>query len=289
MICAETKLGAVHPPNRRELACERLVVARAALCDCRLCPHNCGVNRFAGERGRCRADANARVFSAQIEVGDELELIPTFAVAFNGCDMRCAFCVTGADSWNAHRGEPFDAPALAAMAEDALETGARTVMILGGEPTIHLPSAIELVAMLPSAAKIVWKTNGYMTGQSRALTDGLFDVWLVDYKFGNDSCAARLAGVESYQVQIQDSLTWAERRSELVVRHLLMPGHVECCWKPIAQWLAMNLPTTKVSLRCGYWPAWKASRHIELLRTVNAAEERRATDIARAYGLHLIE
>jgi uncharacterized Fe-S radical SAM superfamily protein PflX len=44
-----------------------------------------------------------------------------------------------------------------------------------------------------------------------------------------------------------------------------------------------------VSLRCGFWPAWKSRQHSELQRTVGVAEEQRAMEIAGSYGLHLIE
>jgi putative pyruvate formate lyase activating enzyme len=269
MICAEIE--------------NRVQSAYAALSNCRLCPHNCGVDRLAGELGRCHAGATARVFSAQIEVGDELELIPTFAIAFSGCDMRCAFCITGADSWNPHRGEPFDASALTAKAG-----AARTVMILGGEPTIYVPQILELAAALPTSARLVLKTNAYLTGQARSLLAGVFDVCLADYKFGNDRCAERLAGIAGYQEPVRETLLWAADDSELIVRHLLMPGHVDCCWEPVADWLAGSLPGVKVSLRGGYWPAWMAGQHAELRGTVRPAEEQRAREVARDYGLHLI-
>jgi putative pyruvate formate lyase activating enzyme len=289
MISTEPKESTSQLLDRREVAFERAALAHAALSACRLCPQDCGVNRLADERGWCGAGATARVFSAQVEVGDELELIPTFAIAFNGCDMRCAFCITGADSWNPQRGEPFDATALAAKATMALQSGASTVMILGGEPTIHLPEAIRLVAALPSSARLVWKTNAYISAEPRMWLDGLFDVWLADFKFGNDACAERLAGIGDYQRHVQDTLLWANQASELIIRHLLMPGHVDCCWKSAARWIAVNLPTTKVSLRCGFWPAWKSRQHSELQRTVGVAEEQRAMEIAGSYGLHLIE
>jgi len=289
MICTAPQPVGSRLFNRQLVARERLRVAQAALAECRLCPEDCRVNRLAGERGRCRAGATARVFSAQIEVGEELELIPTFAIAFNGCDMRCAFCITGADSWNPERGEAFDVDVLAAKATEALQSGARTVTILGGEPTIHLAEAIRLVAALPATARLVWKTNGYISLEPREWLDGLFEVWLADYKFGNDECAERLARISGYQRHVQDTLLWASESSELITRHLLLPGHVDCCWEPIARWIASRLPQTKVSLRCGFWPAWKARRHAELQRTVGAAEERRAMEIARNYGLHLVQ
>src|SRR5271170_3135663 len=140
MICAEAKPIFCTPPARRPLARERAIRARAMLADCRLCAHNCGVNRLAGETGLCHAGASARFFSAQPEVSDELELIPTFAVALSGCDLRCDFCITGASSWNPRAGLGFEAAVMAARAESALADGARTIMVLGGEPTIHLPA-----------------------------------------------------------------------------------------------------------------------------------------------------
>jgi putative pyruvate formate lyase activating enzyme len=275
--------------GRASAARRQASVARAALADCHLCAHHCGVNRLAGERGLCHAGPGARFFSSQIAVADELELVPTFAIALSGCDLRCDFCITGAQSWNPAAGSAICVSEMAARAERALDAGARTVMILGGEPTIHLPDVLELVAALPPRAKLVWKTNAHGSAQARELVHGIFDVWLADFKFGNDTCALRLAKVANYLEVVRDNLLWAREHSELIVRHLLMPGHVECCWLPIAEWLALCLPGVKVSLRPGFWPAWHAARHRELTGTTTEAESQRGRAIARDFGLHLIQ
>src|SRR6185369_3057696 len=196
--------------------------------NCRLCAHLCGVNRLAGERGLCHAGAHTRFFSAQVEVADELELIPTFAVALSGCDLRCDFCITGSHSWNAGAGLELKLNEIAAQAERALAQGARTVMVLGGEPTIHLPAALKLVAALPETARLVWKTNAHGSAEARELLDGMFDVWVADYKFGNVQCASRLAKVRDYSPITRENLLWASAHTDLIVRHLLMPGHVDC-------------------------------------------------------------
>jgi putative pyruvate formate lyase activating enzyme len=282
-----------NPRTRRSaprsvLARERARIARAMLADCRFCAHDCGVNRLAGENGQCHAGAEARFFCAQIEVSDELELIPTFAVALSGCDLRCDFCITGATSWNAHAGAGFDAQTMAARARTALQDGASTVMVLGGEPTIHLPAVLEFVSLLPETAKLIWKTNTHGSAQARELLDGMFDVWLADFKFGNDACAQRLAKVSDYVRVVEENLLWAAKHNELIVRHLLMPGHVECCWQPVAKWLAAELPGVKVNLRSGFWPAWHSARHSDLRRTVSAPESARAVDLALRLGLNLI-
>jgi putative pyruvate formate lyase activating enzyme len=289
MICLEAKTIAARPAPRPARARERLPAACAQLACCHLCEHHCGVNRLAGEKGPCRAGPWPFFFSAQIEVSDELELSPTFAIAFSGCDLRCDFCITGASSWNPAAGKPFEARAMATAARQALAEGARTIMVLGGEPTVFLPSALELVAELPAAAKLAWKTNAHGSRQSRELLAGLFDVWVADFKFGNSSCAERLAGVKNYVAPVQENLLWAASQSDLIVRHLVMPGHVDCCWAPVAAWLGEHLPSVKVNLRSGFWPAWHAARHLEFRQPVSARETRRANDIARSFGLVLVE
>jgi len=275
--------------SRARLAGRRAVRARAALADCRLCAYHCGVNRLRGSAGRCRAGAHARIFAAQVEVADELELIPTFAVAFGGCDLRCDFCITGRESWDARASAAPDLRVVAARACQALRDGARTVMMLGGEPTIHLPDALELLSLLPDSARVVWKTNAHGSAEARVLLDGLFDYWLADFKFGNDRCAQRLAGVDGYFSIATENLSWAAAHSDLIVRHLVMPGHVECCWRPVAQWLADAMPVVKVNLRVGFWPGWRARTHPELHGTTTESEAREARRIAEALHLHLIE
>ena len=273
---------------RGVLAARRAEMARASLANCHLCAHHCGVNRLAGAAGKCRAGADARVFSAQVEVSDELSLAPTFAVAFGGCDLRCGFCITGRESWNAKSGEAIDFAGLAESATQALAAGARSIMLLGGEPTIFLPDALMLVARLPESATLVWKTNAHGSRSARSWLEGIFDVWVADFKFGNDACATRLAGVENYLAVVHENLAWAAREQRVILRHLLMPGHVECCWRPIAEWVARTMPHVEVSLRDGFWPAWQSRRFAELTGPCGAAEVSRARAIAADCSLRLV-
>src|SRR5215813_9883891 len=172
MILAERNVSRRLNQDRRSVARERAAIARTMLTNCQLCAHHCGVNRLQDELGPCRAGEITRCFYAQTEVTEDLELIPSFAIALSGCDLRCDFCITGASSWNAKAGDVFDPRTMAAKAKRALAQGARTIMLLGGEPTIHLPAALEFVAELPATATLVWKTNAHASAASRELLDG---------------------------------------------------------------------------------------------------------------------
>jgi putative pyruvate formate lyase activating enzyme len=289
MVCLDAKVPVVRFGSRCQVAAQRIAAARENLEHCTLCDHRCGVNRLNGELGLCRAGADTRFFSAQTEVADELELIPVFAIALSGCDLRCDFCVTGQSSWNPRAGLGFEVVAMAERAQKALDQGARTIMLLGGEPTIHLAAVLEFVALMPDAARLVWKTNAHGSSEARALLAGMFDVWVADYKFGNEACAQRLARVSSYNPSVRENLLWASDDCDLIVRHLLMPGHIECCWLPIVQWLSTQLPGVKVSLRTGFWPGWHSARHAELRQMNSHADLARAWEIAQEFGLSLIE
>jgi putative pyruvate formate lyase activating enzyme len=95
--------------------------------------------------------------------------------------------------------------------------------------------------------------------------------------------------VPDYVRVVRENLLWANEDSRLIVRHLLMPGHVDCCWEPVAEWLAAELPGVKVNLRAGFWPAWHSRRHPELRQPPSAEECVQARLIARSLSLRLIE
>jgi putative pyruvate formate lyase activating enzyme len=59
---------------------------------------------------------------------------------------------------------------------------------------------------------------------------------------------------------IQRNLLAARESADMIVRLLLMPGHEACCRAPILEWLAREMPDTKVSLRSNYVPPAGALR-----------------------------
>ncbi len=89
---------------------------------------------------------------------------------------------------------------------------------------------------------VVWKSDFYGTPAAFELLYDKVDVFVADFKFGNDRCAKRLAGVDNYTAIIERNLCLVADRANLIVRHLLLPGHLECCYRPIVQWMKTHLP-----------------------------------------------
>lgn len=199
--------------------------------------------------------------------------------------MRCAFCITGSQSQDGNSGEELADPLGPHF--EAVQHEMCSVTIEGGEPTIHLPAALDLVARVPASLPIVWKTNAYASPEALGLLSGIPEVVLADYKFGNDRCAQRLANVPNYTDVTQMNLYWAATNSLLIVRHLLMPGHLECCFMPVARWMAEAMPTVALSLMTGFLPKFRSAEFPELAATPCRNEIHRAIEFAHELGLKL--
>ena len=270
------------------LGMERLEAARRHQRRCMLCEHRCGVNRIDGERGFCRANNAARCFRHRVEYGEEIELVPSHLFYMSGCDLRCGFCIGGRAAADPNCGEELSGEYLSEALQWGRQFGAQNLQWVGGEPTIHLPAILEAMAECGELPPVVWKSNFHATPEAMSLLDGVVDVYVADFKFGNNSCAKRLAGVGGYMEIITRNLLIAAGQGDLIVRHLLLPGHFDCCFRPVVQWMKSFLPAAKFSIRDGYLPSWKAGCYAELTAPLDALTSRRARALASEAKLNVV-
>jgi len=222
-----------------------------------------------------------------LHFGVELEIAPAHAVYLAGCNMRCGFCT--AAEWNARpsAAAPMDAAAMASRVAARKEEGARTLLFVGGEPTVNLPAALDLLARLPSVPPVAWDTNMYMSSGALETLSGVVDVYVADLKFGNDGCARRIADAPDYFETVTRNLLQAGTASELIVRHLLLPGHFECCFRPILAWLSSSLDSPRLALKGEYMPP--QANDGAPAAYITDEELDRARDAACAAGIELVE
>ena len=95
--------------------------------------------------------------------------------------------------------------------------------------------------------------------------------------------------MENYLAIVTRNLFTAAGQGDLIVRHLLLPGHFDCCFRPIVAWMKTHMPNAKFSVRDGYLPSWQADRHAELSRPLAPGEGTRARDLAGSAGLRVVE
>lgn len=241
---------------------ERIALVDADLSACTLCPKDCRVDRKSGELGYCGLTDEGRVFFHDLSFSEEPEISPTYEIYLTGCSHRCAFC-----SVLERVEEPSLGTPLSECREDirlslkkAVAQGVKTLSFVGGEPTVNLPAILRLLDYLKSPLStystlpIVWNTNAYLTETAHRAIEGLVDTVVGDMHFGNDDCAGRVAGVSPYLKPVGESLLRCSQYAKVIVRHLLLPGHLECCAKPVILWLKANMPKTRFSLLTGFYP-----------------------------------
>jgi len=315
-------------PSLLDLSAE---LARRMLRHCNFCRWNCRVDRVTGTKhGTCQLDSASRVSSYFHHMGEELVLRGTRGsgtIFFTSCDQMCVFCQNSDISRDKDRGIPVTPRELAAMAWQLRMEGCHNINWVGGEPTIHLHTILAAIRELTIGppqpedlayaeavrsdgfhaaredlavhegelnAPMLWNSNFFMSPESMRLLRPLMDVWLPDFKFGNDRCAIFLAKTPWYWETVARNhkivYDWGE---DIMIRHLVMPGHVECCTKPVLRWIAANAPNALVNVMDQYHPDYACdprspqfdSRYQVLSRRPRADEILEAYGCARGLGL----
>jgi putative pyruvate formate lyase activating enzyme len=243
--------------------------------------------------GTCKLANESRVSSYFHHHGEELIYRGregSGTIFFSSCNMRCAFCQNGDISTDKDQGMLASPQTLATMAWLLRMEGCHNVNWVGGEATIHLHTIVEAIALLaelqPTAgdlraalpvkhdysfdtrlnperglyqgvfnAPMLWNSNFFMSAPAMKLLRVLMDVWLPDFKFGPGKCAVALARTPWYWETVTGNLKliheWGE---DFTIRHLVMPNHVDCCTRPVLDWIAEHMPEVPVNIMDQYRP-----------------------------------
>ena len=74
----------------------------------------------------------------------------------------------------------------------------------------------------------------------------------------------------------------------MIIRHLVMPNHVECCSKPIIDWIYDNLTDVFVNVMGQYRPEYNADKYADISRSVSIPEVNEVKNYAKEKGIFLI-
>ena len=278
----------VHEGGVSLLLLKRELAARA-LRSCVLCEWRCAVDRARGARGRCGLTAAAAPASPVVHVGEEALISPSLLIPLRGCGLRCESC----QQWSLLDPGP-GAPLDFFGSDLPLEhvALARTVSFIGGNPDESLPGILDALAGRPGelTMPIVWNTHGWVPSRTIALLHGLADVYVTDLKYGNDECAMALSHVPRYTQTLLRSIALQARQGvPVIVRLLVLPGHLRCCALPALRQLSgLGLEGVQVSLASRYVPHWRCvDVPGPLGRPVSEAEVEAVRQMAEQLGLSL--
>lgn len=284
---------------------------------CRLCPHECGVDRRAGEVGVCGAGFEMSVSRAALHFWEEPPIsgeAGSGTVFFAGCNLKCCYCQNSAIS-RGGAGRSASVSEVVDMMCGLERQGAMNVNLV--TPTHfsdQVRAAVREARTQGCVLPIVWNTGGYESVENVRLNEGLVDVYLADFKYFDDRLAKAYSGVADYREVAQSALDamvecvgdpsyddfgGIERMTHgVVVRHLLLPGSLDDS-KAVLRLLRQRYGgAVRVSIMNQYTPvlataaakgdAWSASvlgRFPQLAGTVAQAEYEALLDYADAIGL----
>lgn len=271
-------------------------------CDC--CPHNCKVNRKSGEFGICASGYLPIVSSYTPHHGEEPVLSGRFGagnIFFGNCNLKCIYCQNYeiSQNWNVERNNEVTHERLA---EIMLELQKRSCHNIGLVSPTHFSAtiiqSIYLAVTKGLKLPIIYNTNGYDSVEMLKLYDGIIDIYLPDFKYGDNEYAKKYSNAENYfehtkeairemYLQVGDQLIYDGDVvvRGLIIRHLVLPNGLaesERIFRFIAEELS---PKVHISLMSQYYPTNKAYKEILLDRKLRISEYEKAIDLLDKYGL----
>ena len=215
--------------------------------NCTLCPRQCGIDRTAGETGFCGCGNNALVAKAMLHKWEEPALSGSGgsgAIFFGGCTLGCRYCQNRAIS-GGPVGEAVDSARLRHIMESLIHRGAENIDLV--TPTHFLPTILPALEN-PLGVPVVYNCGGYERAETIQTLAGKVDIFLPDMKYADNALSKALSGVENYfevateairtMVQLTGPVQWQGKKliKGTVIRHLILPGHVENSLK-VLDWI----------------------------------------------------
>jgi len=279
----------------------RVRAAYARLASCDLCPHACGVNRLAGELGRCGSGKSPRIASANIHRGEEPPISGkrgSGTIFLSGCTLNCKFCQNFPIS-QLRNGTDLSTGGLADKMLALQKKGAHNINFV--TPTHFTP---QILASLYLAVRkgfklpIVWNTSGYERVDTLRLLDGVVEVYLPDMKYTSDEEARWISGAPGYRelnrLAVAEMLRQVGHlecdeegiaKRGLIIRHLVLPEGKAGSPETL-EWIAENLGAeTHIALMSQYFPAHVAGTTPGIDRRVTAEEYGEAVEALEEFDL----
>lgn len=254
-----------------------------------------------GKRGICRAGINPKVALASIHKWEEPCISGTRGsgtIFFSHCNLKCVFCQNYKISQEDF-GKEISIEALADLFIKQQGKGVHNINLVS--PTqylVQVKQALIIAKQRGLNIPVIYNTNGYESAEQIKGLNGLVDVYLPDFKYAENDLAKRYSDIGNYFEYASEAIIEMYNQvgapkfdkediiwKGLIIRHLILPGHLENS-KKVLQWIASNLPKDiYVSLMGQYTPIYKASDYPKLSRKLFEREYDKIIDYFFKIGL----
>jgi len=277
------KMNVCDVQPKQSLLDLKIELANRIFKNCCLCKRRCKIDRRKNP-GNCGVK-ESKITSEFLHLGEESVLVPSYTVFFSGCTFHCVFCQNW-DISQSNSGLYVKPQILSTMIIKRKLEGAKNVNWVGGDPTSNLLYILKVLKECKTNLPQIWNSNMYCSTETIKLLNGIIDLYLTDFKYGNDCCAQRLSKVDNYSKIAKRNHKIAYRQGEMIVRHLVLPNHISCCSEPILQWISKNIPDVLVNVMVQYRPEYKAYEYEDLSRPVSTDEFTKVKLLAEKLHIH---
>ena len=227
---------------------------------CKICPHNCGVNRLNGNIGRCKSNGNIKLAMASIHNFEEPCISGengSGTVFFSNCNMNCVFCQNYKISQQG-LGREISIEELAEIFIDEQNKNAENINLV--TPTMYVYHIIEAIKIAKNKGlkiPIVYNSNGYENVETIKKLDGYIDIYLPDLKYYDDDLAFKYSGVKNYFENATSAIKEMYNqvgspvldengmmKKGLIIRHLVLPNNLQNS-KDVLKWINDNIDKKK--------------------------------------------
>lgn len=273
------------------------------LTSCTCCPRNCRVNRIEKKVAACRVGADIQISHVGLHFGEEPPISGTKGsgtIFFAGCNLHCVFCQNYQISQEFQRFQTrtLTVDELASEMLRLQDAGAHNINFVSPSHMIfQMADAIRVAKEKGLAIPVVYNTNGYDSVDALRQIRGLVDIYLPDIKYMDNSLGKKFSAAPDYAEiipgvlgEMLDQVGQLQLENEgialrgVLVRHLVLPGHLENSRKCL-RFLADLSPDIFVSIMSQYSPQHRASRYPEINRTLTENEYDEIIEYALDLGL----
>lgn len=267
--------------------------------NCNLCPRHCGVDRDI-QTGFCGVGTDVVLSRVAPHMWEEPPISGTKGsgtVFFAGCNLRCRFCQNYDITIRPH-GVAVSVARLADVFVYLSDSGVANINLVTAAQFADKVAAALALCKHKLTVPVVYNTSGYESVESIRRFDGLVDVYLPDLKFCSPSVSKTMANAPDYFAVATAAIAEMKRqqptnvfdsdgyiRHGLIVRHLVLPAHVEDS-KQVLDWLADFDKDITVSLMSQYFVARHDDVCAELNRKLYPREYNAVCDYFYNVGLH---
>ena len=261
---------------------------------------------MTGKSGYCKSDASFRIAAVCIHRGEEPVISGPKGICnifFTNCNLQCIYCQNYQISENIlnRSGDNIELSNLIDQITAILDQGIANVGFVS--PSHFIPQVRVIVNIVEALGyKPVWvyNTNCYDKPETLRTLEGIINVYLPDFKYMEPPLASQFSAARDYPEFAMKALKEMYRQkgsalhtgtdntatSGIIVRHLVLPGHVGNSLKVLRFLTEEISPRIHVSLMSQYYPTGKMKNHRLLGRRITESEYRQVSDEMESLGIN---